>query len=352
MRTLFRLHFRILSGADSRTANPFVEADGDLVIVSIDTLAGERTFGRLSDASTEPYDLVVFDEAHKLSATWDGNRRIRKTDRYRLAETIAGAGSDSNAWRLGWSAQHLLLLTATPHMGKDVPYYFLWRLLMPDTLSTYDAFRAFPSEYRTGHFIRRTKEEMVRFDGKPLYPQRRCDTLSYELSQGPGGEQELYDETTEYIRDYYNRARKMNRSAARLAMSVFQRRLASSTYALLRSFERRKERLRELIDEIRSGEITEAELPLIQRSLDRKIDDVFETHTADEDSTPEGDGEKHEDYESRVLGGTVAVSLAELDAERRKVDDLLAKAQELFEAGRESKFGETPTGAPGFEVPR
>ena len=338
MRTLFRLHFRILSGADARTANPFAEADGDLVIVSIDTLAGERTFGRLRDAATEPYDLVVFDEAHKLSATWDRNYRIRKTERYRLAETIAGASADSEAWQLGWSAQHLLLLTATPHMGKDVPYYFLWRLLMPDTLSTYDAFRAFPPEDRSDHFIRRTKEEMVRFDGEPLYPQRRCDTLSYELSQGSGGEQELYDETTEYIRDYYNRARKMNRSAARLAMSVFQRRLASSTYALLRSFERRGERLQELIDEIRSGAITEAQLAHLQCGLDRQIDDVFETHTADEDSTPEGDGEKHEDYESRVLGGTVAVSLAELDAERRKVDGLLAKTRVLFDAGRESKF--------------
>ena len=336
MRTLFRLHFRILSGADARTVNPFAEAD--LVIVSIDTLAGERTFGRLKEASTEPYDLVVFDEAHKLSATWDGNRRIHKTGRYKLAETIAGAGADSEAWRLGWSAQHLLLLTATPHMGKDVPYYFLWRLLMPDTLSTYEAFSGFPQEDRSEHFIRRTKEEMVQFDGEPLYPQRRCDTLSYELSQGTGGEQELYDETTEYIRDYYNRTRKMNRSAARLAMSVFQRRLASSTYALLRSFERRKERLQELIDEIRSGEITEAQLPAIQRDLDRQIDDVFETHTADEDSTPEGGGEKHEDYEARVMGGTVAVSLAELDAERRKVDSLLTKTRVLFEAGRESKF--------------
>ena len=338
MRTLFRLQFRILSGADTRTANPFSEADGDLVIVSVDTLAGDRTFGRLRDASTEPYDLVVFDEAHKLSATWDRNYRIRKTDRYRLAETIAGSTADSEAWRLSWSAQHLLLLTATPHMGKDVPYYFLWRLLMPDTLSTYEAFRAFPQEDRSGHFIRRTKEEMVRFDGEPLYPQRRCDTLSYELSQGTGSEQELYDETTEYIRYYYNRARKLNQSAARLAMSVFQRRLASSTYALLRSFERRTERLQELIDEIRSGTITEEQLPFIQRDLDKQVDDVFETHTADEDSTSDGDGEKHEDYESRVLGGTVAVSLAELDAERQKVDDLLTKTRVLFDAGRESKF--------------
>ena len=65
---------------------------------------------------------------------------------------------------------------------------------------------------------------MVHFDESPLYPQRNCDTLSYALSQGPESEQELYDETTEYIRYYYNRAGVLNRSAARLAMSVFQRR--------------------------------------------------------------------------------------------------------------------------------
>ena len=143
--------------------------------------------------------------------------RVRKTDRYRLAETIGGAGADGERWSLHWSAPHLLLLTATPHMGKDDPYYFLWRLLLPEALSTSEAFDRFPQESRRKHFIRRTKEEMVRFDGSPLYPQRNCDTLSYELSQGPGSEQELYDETTDYIRYYYNRARILNRSAARLA---------------------------------------------------------------------------------------------------------------------------------------
>ncbi len=79
---------------------------------------------------------------------------------------------------------------------------------------------------------------MVNFDGTRIYPRRVSDTLSYDLSQGEVSEQTLYDQTTDYIRDYYNRARILNRSAARLAMSVFQRRLASSTYALLRSFER------------------------------------------------------------------------------------------------------------------
>ena len=134
-------------------------------------------------------------------------------------------------------------------MGKDSPYYFLWRLLLPDALSTSEAFARFPQESRERHFIRRTKEEMVRLDGSPLYPERRCDTLSYELTKGAGSEQDLYDETTDYILSYYNRAQVLNRSAARLAMSVFQRRLTSSTYALMRSFERRTEKLEGLIEQ-------------------------------------------------------------------------------------------------------
>ena len=234
MRTLFRLQFRVVSGSDARSGNPFVGTESQLVIVSIDTLAGERMFAHLSDAATEPYDLVVFDEAHKLSADRQPDFRVRKTERYRLAEALSGAGPDSARWELPWSAQHLLLLTATPHMGKDFPYYFLWRLLLPESLSTYEAFEKFPTDSRKRHFIRRTKEELVHFDGSPLYPERRCDTLSYELTQGTGSEQDLYDDTTDYMRNHYNRAKVLNRSAARLAMSVFQRRLASSTYALLR----------------------------------------------------------------------------------------------------------------------
>ena len=276
MHSLFRLPFRILGGADARSGNPFVGPDSDLVITSIDTLAGDRMFSRLADPATPAYDLVVFDEAHKLSAHREPDYRVRKTDRYRLAEAIGGAGADSERWSLHWSAQHLLLLTATPHMGKDDPYYFLWRLLLPDALSTSDAFDQFPQESRRRHFIRRTKEEMVRFDSTPLYPQRNCDTLSYELSQGPGSEQELYDATTDYMRYYYNRARVLNRSAARLAMSVFQRRLASSTYALMRSFERRQEKLQALINEVREGRLSEEQLMRAQRRLD-DLDDEFET---------------------------------------------------------------------------
>ena len=337
MRTLFRLPFRIVSGEDARASNPFLGPESDQVIVSIDTLAGERMFGHLKDSQTGAYDLVVFDEAHKLSADRQPDFRVRKTDRYKLAEALAGAEVEDKSWELPWSAQNLLLLTATPHMGKDHPYYFLWRLLLPDALSTYDAFNDFPPDSRQRHFIRRTKEEMVRFDGSPLYPQRNCATLSYELSQGPESEQELYDETTEYLQHHYNRAGMLNRSAARLAMSVFQRRLASSTYALMRSFERRQEKLAGLIDDIRNGRLTEEQLMRQQRGLD-KLDDVFETRTADEDAASEDGGEQHEEFESKALSGTIAVNLSELEVERLTVEALFNKAQSLFNTSEESKF--------------
>ena len=337
MRTLFRLQFRVVSGSDARSGNPFVGTESQLVIVSIDTLAGERMFTHLSDAATEPYDLVVFDEAHKLSADRQPDFRVRKTERYRLAEALAGVGPDSARWELPWSAQHLLLLTATPHMGKDFPYYFLWRLLLPESLSTYEAFERFPTDSRKRHFIRRTKEELVHFDGSPLYPERRCDTLSYELTQGTGSEQDLYDDTTNYMRNHYNRAKVLNRSAARLAMSVFQRRLASSTYALLRSFERRLEKLEDMIERIRDGRLTEEELTRQQRRLN-DIDDVFESTTADEQDLGGEDTDRLEEFEEQALGGVIGLSLAELEAERVKVNNLLGKARSLFDSREESKF--------------
>ena len=336
MLNLFRMRFRIISGADGRLGNPFSEADSDLAIVSVDTLAGDRMFGHLADAATTPYDLVVFDEAHKLSANRQPDRRIRKTERYRLAEAMAGAGGDDKRWSLPWSTQHLLLLTATPHMGKDSPYYFLWRLLLPDALPTQDAFESFPDESRQRHFIRRTKEELVDFNDVPLYPQRRCDTFGYELTQGPNSEQGLYDETTDYMQSYYNRAALLNSSAARLARSVFQRRLASSTYALLRSFERRIEKLDDFIERIRNGSLTEEQMARQQRGL--RLVDEFETRGADDQASDEGGIEQQEDFESRALGVAVGANLADLLAERDKVEELLTRAHSLYEQGHESKF--------------
>ena len=150
MRKLFRLSFRIIRGDDARDGNPFRGSASDQVIVSVDTLVTPRVFDRLRDPQTERYDLAVFDEAHKLSANRLPDFRVRKTNRYRLAEAIAGVEVDNDDWKLPQPAQHLLLLTATPHMGKDFPYYYLWRLMLPEALSTYDAFDRFPANFEIG----------------------------------------------------------------------------------------------------------------------------------------------------------------------------------------------------------
>ena len=336
MRTLFRLFFRIVRGADVRFGNPFIGPDSDQVVVSVDTLAGPRMFGRLRDAvvsgGARPYDVVVFDEAHKLAADREQDGSVRKTDRYRLAEALAGLSDTDARWHLGWSAPNLLLLTATPHMGKDFPYYCLWRLLAPDALATFGAFADFPEAERRRHFLRRTKEEMVRSDGRPLYPQRNCDTLSYALNPA---EQALYDETTRYLSRTYDKARTRNRSAARLAMSVFQRRLASSTYALTRSFERRLDRLDEAIALADAGRIDELERS--QAGIG-KTPDFFEIRTADEEADDQGGPERHETFEETVLGGFAMLTLAELREERAEVDTLLSRARRLSEIGEDSKF--------------
>lgn len=337
MQKLFDLPFRILAGTNARGENPFVGSGSDLVIVSLDTLAGERMFARLQDQAVVPYDLVIFDEAHKLSANREADLSLRRTDRYKLAEALAGVEIDDARWMLGWHAQHLLLLTATPHMGKEYPYYCLWKLLEPEVLSTIDAFNAYPADARARHFLRRTKEEMVTFEGVQLYPPRISDTLSYELTRGEGSEQQLYDATTRYISTVYNQAQILNRTAAQLAMSVFQRRLASSTHALLRSFERRREKLLHLIEQMRNGRLSEVRLAQIQRNLER-VKDALDVTTADEEESPVNGREGHEVSEEELLSSVVARSLADLEGELVEVEGLLRLARRVYDRSEEAKF--------------
>ncbi len=342
MRKLFQLPFNIVTGSSAKDGNPFIGAGSDLVVVSVDSLRGNKLFSCLRDPQVTPYDLVVFDEAHKLSAYRDPDGTFRPTDRYRLAEAIAGVREIPDDWRMPWAAHHLLLLTATPHMGKEFPYYCLWRLLEPELFSTETAFGRFPMESRARYFIRRVKEEMVDLLGKPLYPQRLCDTVSFDLTQGEVSEQALYDRTTTYIQHYYNHARLLNRQAARFAMTVFQRRLASSTWALLCSFRKRLDKLDTLIDDIQSGRIPEEDLRTQQQRLDRKVRegklvDVLAAKTADEETVSAGE-EEHEETEAEALGAFIATSLAELLDERQMVSELISLAESVHAAGQESKF--------------
>ena len=371
LRTLFRLDFRIVAGADVRggggagagrragaangtasdgdAGNLFLDPSADLAIVSLDTLVGDKVFAALREAGgAAAYDLVVFDEAHKLSATAD-DHRVRKTRRYELAEALAGCGNPAERFAgLEWSARHLLLLTATPHMGKSSPYHYLWRLLDDQVFPTEAALRRFPPAARSRHFIRRTKEEMVDLQGRPIYPLRSCDTFSYDLTPGPDGEQALYDETTAYLRHTYGRAFR-NRPAVSLAMSVFQRRLASSTHALLRSFERRIAKLKGAAADLAAGRITTDELERRQTAIGKAhAADFFDSSTADEDGREQDDREdadgsrrareRNEDYEDAVLGAVIVVAVEEIEQEVRTLVQLRDRARRLMDTGRESKF--------------
>ena len=166
LRNFFDLEFRILRGQDFQNGDPLANEQG-LFIISVDTAATESIRDRLAAAQ---FDLVVFDEAHKLS--WaDGRRLDSKTKRYRLAETLA-------------KFTHLLLLTATPHMGKQFPYFALWRLLDMNVFSTLDALGQMGQEKRRKFFIRRLKEEMVDYQGRIRSTSRasaRRSSLTFRL---------------------------------------------------------------------------------------------------------------------------------------------------------------------------
>lgn len=333
LETLFSLEFSIVTGSDARTANPFLANGSDRLIVSVDTLAGETMFRCLQHPDVEPYDLVIFDEAHKLSADREQDFYVRKTDRYKVAEALAGIHTDDPRWQLSWKSRHLLLLTATPHMGKPFPYYCLWRLLEPEALSTFDAFNSYPPDARAKHFIRRTKEEMVYLDGRPIFPMRISDTLSYDLTQGEISEQKLYDETTKYIQTFYAPTSVMNTTAAQLAKSVFQRRLASSTFALKKSLEKRYEKVTQYIAGIHAGKVTAKQLA---EQIKRRPD-PFDEQTADEESLNDG-REANEVAEDYILGGVIARSIVDLQAEARKLESLIELADRVLEKGDESKF--------------
>lgn len=177
---------------------------------------------------------------------------------------------------------------------------------------------------------------MVYPSGKPLYPKRISDTLGYALTQGEISEQTLYDQTTDYMRHVYNRAKLLSRSAARLAMSVLQRRLASSTWALLRSFERRIDKLDDLIRKVDEGKLTEEQLVMLQRQLADE-EDVLDSKTGDEETAIDG-REESEASENKLLAGVIAASLTDLIVEREQVAMLRDLAKKVYDLGQESKF--------------
>ncbi|MDE0324952.1 MAG: helicase-related protein [Candidatus Poribacteria bacterium] len=321
LRVCFRLQFRILSSADAADTNPFSAPENRLAIISLDTLRQDRMQHCLFEA--QPYDLVVFDEAHKLSARYESDGTVDKSKRYELAERIAN------------QQKNLLLLTATPHMGKDDAYYFLWRLLLPEHLAAQNAFTRLTDKEKSKHLLRRMKEEMITFDEKPIYPPRRSQTIAYPLKQGEISEQSLYDAVTAYCEKYFDLAGQYNRSAAKMAMMILQRRLASSTFALLQSLIRRVEKLQTTLHHLQDGGLSAEQLENEQARL--KDVDIREEKTGDEEEIVDGKEEAEQVDEDLELA-TAARSIVELETEIAHVQNLSELVRKVYNLKSESKF--------------
>ena len=321
LRRRFQLPFGILTRGGleaARTRNWFLETD--FAIARLDVLSRDEDVRRKLQAPDAGWDLVVFDEAHKLSATFFGGE-VRYTKRYRLAQLLAGR------------TRHLLLMTATPHNGKEEDFQLFLALLDGDRFE--GRFRGGVPAADVSDLMRRmVKERLLRFDGRPLFPERIAHTVPYRLS---GEEARLYEAVTGYVRGEFNRADALadagRAGAVGFALTMLQRRLASSPEAIHRSLRRRRERLegrlRELEAARRGGQPPSGAFAAPE--LDD--DDVEEL-----DDAPEAEAEE---AQARILDqATAARSSAELQAEIETLGRLEALAAEVRRGSRDTKWRE------------
>ena len=310
----FGLEFRMLTNdvVDStKSGNPFL--DIPLMVASVDKLArDERMQQMLMEAN---WDLVIVDEAHKMAAHVNG-RKVDYTKRYHLGRLLSER------------TRSLLLMTATPHNGKEDDFQEFMKLLDPDL---------FEGGARSGVTVdlstvmrRLQKEELLTFEGKPLFPIREARTVQVSLTPS---EQALYDHVTEYVREGFNRAERIvskdKRNAVGFAMTSLQRRLASSPLASYRSLSRRRKRLEERAVEVREhGTYTTGKASYEPDGWD--WDGWDEDDREDAQDTPEG---------TYVLdSATAAETLEELEAELFELGALETEAKRVLDAREDRKW--------------
>ncbi|OUJ18305.1 Superfamily II DNA/RNA helicase SNF2 family [Methanonatronarchaeum thermophilum] len=202
------------------------------------------------------WDIAIFDEAHHLTARRGSDQSIERTQRYKAAEIVA-RNSDS-----------LLLLTGTPHKGKQDQFYFLIKLLDPYRFSHESEITP---EKLDDLMIRRLKEDMYETDGTRMFPDKNIEAIPVRMSEA---EKQLYKDVTEYTREYYNLAKQEDKNVAGFTMVIYQKRAVSSIHAIKKSLENR-------IEAIQSDSITE-DLPKNTKELLRKYATNPETLTDSE----------------------------------------------------------------------
>ncbi|GAB1422306.1 helicase-related protein [Anaerolineales bacterium] len=311
----FQLDFTIMTremGETSRSGNPF--AENDLIIVRLDQLS--RSEALQAHLQQTDWDLVVCDEAHKMSASFFSGD-LRETKRYRLGKL------------LGELTRHFLLMTATPHNGKEEDFQLFLALLDADRFE--GRFRDGVHQVDVSDLMRRmVKERLLKFDGKPLFPERRAYTVNYTLSPEEGM---LYEAVTDYVRQEFDRAEKLENDGRKgtigFALTILQRRLASSPEAIYKSLKRRRERLEEKLKKAQ-----EARQDLLQAEDPHYDDDYWD----DFEEAPESEIEQVET--ELIDSATAARTIEELEAEIIILRDLEAQALRVRWSGNDRKWNE------------
>jgi superfamily II DNA or RNA helicase len=321
----FNLPFDILTNDKleaARTGNWFLETN--LAIARLDKLARNEDVQLKLQAPDCRWDLIVVDEAHKLSATFFGGE-VKYTKRYRLGQLLSQL------------TRHFLLMTATPHNGKEEDFQLFMALLDGDR---------YEGKFRDGVHVadvsdlmrRMVKENLLKFDATPLFPERVAYTVPYKLSDA---EAALYKEVTDYVREEFNRAEALENDkragTVGFALTILQRRLASSPEAIYQSLRRRRERLESRLRELevlhRGGQVG--------RVLDTRTPLLDKEDVEDLDDAPDAELEAAEE---QVLDqATAARSIEELRIEIETLKRLEGLALSIRRSGEDKKWRELAT---------
>jgi len=316
----FHLPFEIMTNDKleaARTGNWFRE--NSLVICRLDKLSRDEDIqAKLRETD---WDLIVCDEAHKMSASFFSGE-VKATKRYKLGQLLSGL------------TRHFLLMTATPHNGKEEDFQLFMALLDGDRFE--GRFRDGVHAVDTSDLMRRlVKENLLKFDGTPLFPERIAYTVNYDLSDA---EAKLYEQVTQYVREEFNRAEALESEGRKgtvgFALTILQRRLASSSEAIYQSLRRRRERLEKRLREEQ----------LLKRGAEVRVDLVsgLPAYTEDDlddlDDAP--DAEVEEAEEKVVDQASAARTIAELQVEIGMLKGLEDLAYKVRHSGTDRKWDE------------